>query len=73
MATFVAALPSHNPRYVLAVTMDEAVDLTGPEPRRTAGWTAVPVAAEITRRVAPLLNLHPTRLEDANAVLALVP
>jgi cell division protein FtsI (penicillin-binding protein 3) len=73
LATFVAALPSHNPRYVLAVTMDEAVDLTGPEPRRTAGWTAVPVAAEITRRVAPLLNLHPTRLEDANAVLALVP
>lgn len=73
LATFVAALPSHDPRYVLAVTMDEAVDRTGAEPRRTAGWTAVPVAAEITRRVAPLLNLHPTRLEEADAVLALVP
>jgi cell division protein FtsI (penicillin-binding protein 3) len=73
LATFVLALPSHNPRYVLSVTMDEAVDLTSSEPRRTAGWTAVPVAAEITRRVAPLLNLHPTRLEDADAALAMVP
>jgi cell division protein FtsI (penicillin-binding protein 3) len=73
LATFVAALPSHNPQYILAVTMDEAVDLTSSEPRRTAGWTAVPVAAEVIRRVAPLLNLHPTRLDDADAVLALVP
>ena len=27
--------------------------------RRTAGWTAVPVAAEIIRRVAPLMGLRP--------------
>ncbi len=73
LATFVLALPSHDPRYILAVTMDEAVDLTSSEPRRTAGWTAVPVAAEITRRVAPLLNMHPIRLEEADAVLAQVP
>lgn len=73
LATFAMALPSHDPRYVLVVTMDEAVDLTGPEPRRTAGWTAVPVAAEITRRVAPLLNLHPIRLEQAEAALAAGP
>ena len=73
LATFALALPSHDPRYVLVVTMDEAVDKTGPEPRRTAGWTAVPVAAEITRRVAPLLNLHPIRLDVAEAALAAGP
>ncbi|MFN4057111.1 MAG: peptidoglycan D,D-transpeptidase FtsI family protein [Roseinatronobacter sp.] len=73
VATFAMALPSHDPKYVLIVTMDEATDKTGPEPRRTAGWTAVPVAAEITRRVAPLLNLHPIRLEHAEAALAMVP
>jgi cell division protein FtsI (penicillin-binding protein 3) len=43
----------------LIVTLDEPEDRTGVEPRRTAGATAVPVAAEIIRRVAPLLGLAP--------------
>ena len=30
------------------------------ELRRTAGWTAVPVAAEMIERLAPLLGLRPT-------------
>ena len=41
------------------LSLDEPVDTSGPEPRRTAGWTAVPVAAEIIRRVAPLMGLRP--------------
>ena len=32
---------------------------SSPEARRTAGWTAVPVAAEVIRRCAPLLGLRP--------------
>ncbi|MEM6890543.1 MAG: penicillin-binding transpeptidase domain-containing protein, partial [Pseudomonadota bacterium] len=60
IATFAAIFPAHDPRYVLIVTLDEPVDTTGDEPRRTAGWTAVPVAAEMIRRVAPLLGLRPT-------------
>lgn len=67
LATFASVFPSHDPRYVLIVTLDEGADTTGPEPRRTAGWTAVPVSAEITRRVAPLLDIRPVRLEAANA------
>ncbi len=59
LATFAAAFPIHDPRYVLVVTLDEPVDTTGPEPRRTAGWTAVPVSGEIIRRIAPLLGLAP--------------
>ncbi len=70
LATFASVFPSHDPRYVLVVTLDEPADTTGPEPRRTAGWTAVPVSAEITRRVAPLLGLRPVSLDDANARLA---
>jgi len=43
----------------LIVTLDEpSIEGLG-ETRRTAGWTAVPVAAELTRRVAPLLGLRP--------------
>ena len=57
--TLAAVFPADNPRYVLTVTLDEPVETTGPKPRRTAGWTAVPVAAEIIRRAAPLLGLKP--------------
>ena len=60
IATFASIFPIHDPRYVLIVTLDEPVDTTGDEPRRTAGWTAVPVAAEMIRRIAPLLGVRPT-------------
>ena len=59
LATFAATFPAHDPKYVLIVTLDEAVETSGSEPRRTAGWTAVPVAAEVIPRVAPLLGLRP--------------
>ncbi len=59
IATFASVFPAHDPRYVLVVTLDEPVETSGREPRRTAGWTAVPVAAEMIRRVAPLLGLKP--------------
>jgi cell division protein FtsI (penicillin-binding protein 3) len=57
--TFASVFPANDPKYVLVVTLDEPVETTGPKPRRTAGWTAVPVAAEIIRRAAPLLGLRP--------------
>ncbi|WP_102107576.1 peptidoglycan D,D-transpeptidase FtsI family protein [Oceaniglobus roseus] len=57
--TFASVFPASDPKYVLIVTMDEASDTSGDEPRRTAGWTAVPVAAEVIRRAAPLLGLAP--------------
>jgi len=59
IATFVGFFPYEDPRYVLVVTLDEAAETSGAEPRRTAGWTAVPVAAEVVRRLAPLLGLRP--------------
>ena len=59
LATFSSFFPSADPKYVLIVTLDEPEDRAGSEPRRTAGWTAVPVAAEVIRRVAPLLGLAP--------------
>jgi cell division protein FtsI (penicillin-binding protein 3) len=57
--TFASMYPASNPKYVLIVTLDEPVNTMGPIPRRTAGWTAVPVAAEIIRRTSPLLGLRP--------------
>jgi cell division protein FtsI (penicillin-binding protein 3) len=60
ITTFASVFPSSAPKYVLVVTLDEPVETSGTEPRRTAGWTAVPVAAEIIRRVAPLMGLPPS-------------
>jgi cell division protein FtsI (penicillin-binding protein 3) len=57
--TFASIFPANDPEYVLIVTLDEPVETSGSEPRRTAGWTSVPVAAEIIRRTAPLLGLRP--------------
>jgi cell division protein FtsI (penicillin-binding protein 3) len=62
--TFASVFPASNPQYVLIVTLDEPQDDTLSETRRTAGWTSVPVAAEIIRRVAPLMGLRP-KLEPA--------
>jgi cell division protein FtsI (penicillin-binding protein 3) len=59
ISTFAGVFPANDPAYVFVVTLDEPVETSGPEPRRTAGWTAVPVAAEMIRRTAPLLGLRP--------------
>jgi cell division protein FtsI (penicillin-binding protein 3) len=59
IATFASVFPADDPEYVLVVTLDEPVETSGKKPRRTAGWTAVPVAAEVIRRAAPLLGLAP--------------
>ena len=59
IATFATLFPVDDPRYVLILTLDEPSENMGSEPRRTAGWTAVPVAAEMIGRLAPLLGLRP--------------
>lgn len=59
IATFASIFPINDPKYVLVVTLDEPSVFTYGEQRRTAGWTAVPVAAEMIGRVAPLLGLRP--------------
>jgi len=60
LATFAAVFPAHAPEYVLVLSLDEPEIEGAGEDRRTAGWTAVPVGAELIRRAAPLLGLRPT-------------
>ena len=59
IASFAAVFPWHAPEYVLVVTFDEAEDRGGYRPSRSAARTAVPVAAAIITRIAPLLGLRP--------------
>ncbi|ADO41568.1 peptidoglycan D,D-transpeptidase FtsI family protein [Ketogulonicigenium vulgare] len=59
IATFAGAFPMNDPRYVFVITLDEASEYIAGMTRRTAGWTTVPVTAEIIRRIAPLLGVRP--------------
>ncbi len=64
LATFASVFPMDDPKYVLIVSLDEPEEMSSGEPRRTAGWTAVPVAAEIVRRIAPLMGMRPEYFDD---------
>ena len=70
--TFASVFPASNPQYVLVVTMDEPVGSSGGEARRTAGWTAVPVAGEIIKRIAPLMGMVPVVEEPVETALTAV-
>ena len=67
ISTFASVFPTNDPKYILIVTFDEPSENSGIEPRRTAGWTAVPVAAEMIRRTAPLLGLRP-QVDTSSAI-----
>lgn len=58
--TFAQVFPVADPKYVLVVTLDEPEYVRPAGVERYAGWTAVPVAAEITRRIAPVIGLRPS-------------
>ncbi len=65
LASYASVFPANDPKYVLVVILDEPVNEFGIKPRRSASMTAVPIAAAITRQVAPLLGLKPNeKLND---------
>jgi cell division protein FtsI (penicillin-binding protein 3) len=66
IATFAAVFPASEPEYVLVIALDEPVNREQSQPLRTAGWTAVPVAADAITRIVPLLGLRPRDLPDAS-------
>jgi len=59
IATFASVFPADDPRYVLVVALDEPETRVNGQTLRTAGWTAVPVAAQAIRRLAPVLGMRP--------------
>lgn len=66
IATFASVFPSSDPKYVMVVTLDEpSIEILG-ETRRTAGWTAVPVSAELVARLMPLLGERPNIASAGN-------
>ena len=75
IATFAGLFPFEDPRYALVVSLDEPVETSGNEPRRTAGWTAAPIVGRLVPRVGPMLGVLPDdqRDVDISDLVALIP
>ena len=54
-----AVLPADDPKYLVLVMLDEPQIIPETHGFATSGWNAVPTAANIIARVAPLLGIEP--------------
>jgi cell division protein FtsI (penicillin-binding protein 3) len=59
LTTFMSVMPADAPRYQLLIMLDEPQPLPETHGFATSGWNAVPVAARVIARIAPLLGLEP--------------
>ncbi|APZ97140.1 peptidoglycan glycosyltransferase [Sphingopyxis sp. QXT-31] len=66
VATFSAAFPMDNPRYVIVVMIDEPKGNAYSSGQRTAGWTAAPVVKKVVMRAGPMLGVFPDETRDVD-------
>jgi cell division protein FtsI (penicillin-binding protein 3) len=66
VATFAAAFPMDNPRYVVVVMVDEPRGNAYSSGQRTAGWTAAPVVRKVVMRAGPMLGIIPDESRDVD-------
>lgn len=66
VATFAAAFPMDNPRYVVLVMLDEPKGTAEASFQRTAGYTAAPVVQRTITRIGPLLGIIPDMKRDVD-------
>jgi cell division protein FtsI (penicillin-binding protein 3) len=59
LTTFTAIMPADAPRYQLLIMLDEPQPSAETHGYATSGWNAVPTAAKVIARVAPMLGLEP--------------
>jgi len=62
-SSFVAALPIHDPRYVIFAMLDEPVGLGDRPDLYYGGWTAAPAVGAMIARIGPILGLAPSPAE----------
>jgi len=70
LASFIGAFPMDKPKYAIFVMLDEPGALPETYGFTTAGWNAVPTAAKIIERVAPILGIVPEFTAEDLAKLA---
>jgi cell division protein FtsI (penicillin-binding protein 3) len=66
VATFAAAFPMDNPRYVVLAMLDEPKGTEASSFQRTAGFTAAPVVQKTVTRIGPLVGIIPDMTRDVD-------
>lgn len=66
VATFAAAFPMDNPRYVIIAMLDEPQGTAATSGQRTAAWNAAPVVGRVVPRIGPLLGVMPDDTRDVD-------
>ncbi|MGQ2930899.1 MAG: peptidoglycan D,D-transpeptidase FtsI family protein, partial [Sphingopyxis sp.] len=66
VATFAAAFPMDNPRYVVIAMIDQPKGNAYSSGQRTAGWTAAPVVKKVVMRAGPMLGVFPDESRDVD-------
>ena len=66
VATFAAAFPMDNPRYVVVAMLDEPKGTAESSFQRTDGYTAAPVEKKTVTRIGPLLGIIPDLKRDVD-------
>ena len=66
ISSFAAVFPSHDPRYVVFVAVDEPKGFAGPGSYgyATAGWAAAPVVARIVKSMASVMGIEPFDVDE---------
>jgi cell division protein FtsI (penicillin-binding protein 3) len=59
LTSFIGAFPMEHPRFSVLVMLDEPKALPETYGFATAGWNAVPTAAKVIERIAPILGVRP--------------
>lgn len=65
IASFTGIFPSHDPRYVVYVMIDEPKGRRDTAGYATGGWVAAPAAQAVIGQVGPLLGLSPVTESEA--------
>ena len=63
---FVGAFPMPKPKYAVYLLLDEPQATAKTHGYRTAGWIAAPTAANIIKRIGPMLKILPASGTEPN-------
>jgi cell division protein FtsI (penicillin-binding protein 3) len=69
LASFIAAFPMNNPRYLVFVMIDEPKGNKESHGYATGGWVAAPVVNKVVAQSAALLRVPPTDLNEPDNLL----
>ena len=61
IASFAAAFPMNDPRYVIFAMVDEPKGIARTHGYATGGWVAAPIVRRVVERIGPILGVEPVR------------